>query len=138
MKSILIDTSVWIEFFAKKSKLDQDQIVSIKECIREDEVVLVEPIRAELLSGHFSPGLREGVTIALDSLKSIDLDWNSKTVWNDIIGFADLAKSNKLPIPGVVDRMILLSCLTANAYLATYDRSLATLAKKAEVALWFS
>lgn len=48
MKEILIDTSVWIEYFCnKKSKISQ----RVRLFLEEGKVRMTEPVKAELLSG---------------------------------------------------------------------------------------
>lgn len=136
MNYVLIDTSVWIEFFSKKPTISSDSIASLKELISNGDVVLIEPIRAELLSGHIVPNLRHDVVLALDVLDMIDLDWNSRNTWNDIISLSEIAKNNKLPIPGIIDRMILIATLNASVQIASLDQKLLALARKANIKIW--
>src|SRR5690606_15501324 len=97
---------IWIELFAKRPKISVESIASLKELISNGDAVLIEPIRTELLSGHIHPNLKSEIVLAFDALDMIDLDWNNRNTWNDVIALADIAKSNRLPIPGLIDRMI--------------------------------
>ena len=105
-----------------------ESIASLKELISNGDAVLIEPIRTELLSGHIHPNLKSEIVLAFDALDMIDLDWNNRNTWNDVIALADIAKSNRLPIPGLIDRMILIAALNANARVLSLDRGLLILA----------
>lgn len=136
MNGVLIDTSIWIEFFSKQPNISIETISSLKDIIVNGEALIIEPIRAELLSGHIVPRLKSDIILTLDELDMIDLDWNSRTVWDDIISLADVAKSMGLPILGIVDRMILIAALNANAHIASRDRALVSLAREANIKIW--
>jgi predicted nucleic acid-binding protein len=138
MNIVLIDTSVWIEFFSKRSKISNETIASLKELISNGDAVIMEPIRAEILSGHILSQLRNEILSALDVLDMIDLDWNSRNTWDDIVALADIARSHQLPIPGIVDRMILIAALNANVQIASLDQTLMALARAMKVNTWES
>lgn len=120
----LIDTSVWIEYFSKRPRISDESISFINEIICNGDVVLIEPVRAELLSGHILPQRKDEIVAALDMLDMIDLDWNSRNTWDDIISLADVARNKNLPIPSIIDRMILIAALNANVQIASLDRGL--------------
>ncbi len=136
MNYVLIDTSIWIDFFSKHPKQSLETIASLKEVILNGDAVLIEPIRAELLSGHISPLLRNEIIAGLNILNMIDLDWNSRHVWDDIISLAEIAKNHALPIPGVVDRMILTAALNANVSISSLDQGLLKLARELKINIW--
>jgi predicted nucleic acid-binding protein len=136
MITALIDTSVWIEYFSKRSNISPENTEVLRELISNGEAVIIEPIRAELLSGHIASGQRQEIMLALDALDMIDLDWNARATWNDIVALAELAQSKRLPIPGIVDRMIILSALNANVSIYSRDRSLLRLGSEASVRVW--
>jgi predicted nucleic acid-binding protein len=133
MKRILVDTSVWIEFFSPRPKISEHFLEQMKHSIIEGEVAIIEPIRVELLSGGIRAAKRKEVALLLAALTQIDLDWNSKETWNKLIDLSDLARIKKVPVPGVIDRMILLSAREASAHLWTVDQSLRSLALCAQV-----
>ena len=136
MNFVLIDTSVWVEFFSKRPKISIETIASLKELISNGDAVIIEPVRAELLSGHILPPLRNEILSALDVLDMIDLDWNSRNTWDDIIALADISRGHQLPIPGIVDRMILIAALNASVQIASLDRGLMALARAMKIKLW--
>lgn len=129
MSAILIDTSVWIEYFSLKSRLSPSTLEKLSNAIIEDEIVIVDPIRAELLSGQIRASKRAELEALFSALKKIDLDWNSKENWDQVIALAGVAMTNRIPVPGLVDRMILLSAQKAGAVLYTLDKGLLKLSK---------
>lgn len=133
---IIVDTSVWIEFFNPKPKLSREKILLLASLIRETEVAIIEPIRAEIFSGTIAPSNRLELTRYFDALNYVDLDWNAKDTWNQIIEFASIAKTRHLKVPGIVDRMILLSAKHAKLELWTLDQSLSQLAKMLHMPVW--
>jgi predicted nucleic acid-binding protein len=136
MTRILVDTSMWIEFFSKTPRVNVEILSSLSEAITDQEAVIIEAIRAELLLGHIPPKLRSEITQALDSLDLVDLDWNSRDTWDQIVLLAEIAKQQGLPIPGVIDRMILLSALNMQATIASCDHALLKLAAVIQVPFW--
>jgi predicted nucleic acid-binding protein len=137
VKKILIDTSVWIEFFAAKSKLSIFELQQLSLEISEGLAVLINPIRVELLSGHIAPELQIRIDSLLDAIDMIDLDWNQANTWNEIINLANNARQNNLPIPGLVDRMILLSAAKSDVILYSLDKTLIKLAKAINISTRF-
>ena len=136
MKRVLVDTSIWIEFFAKSPKVSQNVLDRLSDRILEQQVVLIQPVRAELLSGHVSKALKGEIERCFDAIEYVDLDWSRRENWEDIIAFASSARKIGLAIPGLIDRMILLSALLSNASLCTADKALVKLAKKIGVDVW--
>lgn len=125
----LVDTSVWIEFFNPKPRISKDEIDQLATLIREAEITIIEPIRAEILSGSISPSTRNEVNRYFDALDYVDLNWSAKETWNKIIDLSLDARAKRLPVPGVVDRMILLSARHSNLEIWSLDQSLLKLAK---------
>lgn len=132
---MLVDTSMWVEFFSLRPRASAASIAQLRADILEDRAVIVEPIRAELLSGHIRQAQRTTIVRALAAMRSIDLDWNAREHWNEIIALATTATKHRLAIPGVVDRMILLAAQKAGATICTLDKSLTALASVVGVAL---
>lgn len=130
---ILVDTSVWIEFFNRKPQINPVELESILE---EKRVVTCFPIRAELLSGTMSTPVREVVTRALESLITVDPDWNKPITWQRVVASGMMARKKGIAIPGLVDRMILESALECSAALWTLDKKLKNLARHSEVPLF--
>lgn len=123
---ILADTSVWIEFFNKKSTTTSDQLESLLE---QDMIVMCQPIQAELLSGHLTAKKRSTMQNFFSALPAVDPDWNAIETWDEMIRFSDFCHRHKLPLPGLVDRMILTATRFSNSKLWTLDRKLSRLAE---------
>jgi predicted nucleic acid-binding protein len=136
MNLLLIDTSIWIEFFKKRSSISVQQIEALKEIISNGEAAIIEPIRAELLSGHIKQEQKQEIILAFNELNAVDLDWNNRNTWNDIIACAEIAKNEGMPVPGIVDRMILISALNANIPIASQDQALLNLASEMKISIW--
>ena len=136
MSLVLIDTSLWIEFFSKNPRISPHLLLQLSHVIAEGEAALIEPVRAELLSGHIIPKVRDEIEKAFDALDMIDRDWGSRDIWEEIISLADTAKSKRLPIPGIVDRMIVLSALHAQATVASLDKGLIKLAQAIGISIF--
>ncbi|MBI2982172.1 MAG: PIN domain-containing protein [Deltaproteobacteria bacterium] len=131
--SVLVDTSVWIEFFRPKPPID---ISPLDLLIREREVTTCRPIIAEVLSGKMSSGTRSTVSRALNALTLVDLDWNIGSSWEKVIDLASLAHQKGIGIPGLVDRMILVSAQESGNQLWTLEAKLQKLAGLAGVGLF--
>ena len=136
MNRFLVDTSVWIEFFAPRSTLPKDFLFVLQANIAEGNVVIIHPIRAELLSGHITKHQQQAIDHLLLALEFVDMDWSKQEHWNDIIGFAEIARKKGLAIPGLIDRMILLSAQQAGVSLCTLDKALLKLAQAIGVQCW--
>lgn len=130
---VLVDTSVWIEFFRKKPSISVDPLHIL---IEEKQVVTCLPITAEILSGEIPASKRSVIQDAFNAMVFIDLDWNSKKIWEEITHFALTAKKQGMGIPGLIDRMILLAAQKGSCSLWTLDRKLQQLAKFTKVPLF--
>ena len=130
---ILVDTSVWIEFFRPHpSKLNS---LLLENLIEEGEVVTCFPIWAEVLSGKMTLKTRQTVSDAFKSMIFIDVDLNSPQTWEELIELAHFAKKYKLGIPGLIDRIILLASKKSTSQLWSLDKKLNHLAKALSVDL---
>ena len=134
MSRILIDTSVWIEFFNPKSRLSENFSLELSNRIISDEVAMIEPIRAELLSGAILPKKKSEIEACLSIIQSADLAWNDRKIWDEIISLSNIMRSHRLSVPGVVDRMVLLAASKTGSFLCTLDKSLLNLARIMDVA----
>ncbi|MBI5299568.1 MAG: PIN domain-containing protein [Deltaproteobacteria bacterium] len=127
---VLVDTSVWIEFFKKSSFAESAQLEML---IEERRVATCLPIRAEVLSGQMSSQNRLVVSQAFQSMHQLNPDWNKQETWEKIIEFAHLAWRNGFGIPGITDRMIALASKETGAALWTLDKKLKKLAETAGI-----
>lgn len=121
---VLVDTSVWAEYFRRKSRLPRAALEALSELIAADLLLIAQPIRAEVLSGHIKKGREQEVRLALESIEPADLDWSAAETWNGIVACAQACRERKLPVLGIVDRMILLAGEAASAKLWTLDQAL--------------
>lgn len=123
--TVLVDTSVWIDFFAKPPRHHADFLETL---LSQDLVATCQPIKAELLSGWFDAKSRLVVERTLNDLPALDLNLSLEIVWQKIIGIAHECQKKKMKIPGIVDRMIILAALEFQTTLWTHDKSLKKLA----------
>jgi predicted nucleic acid-binding protein len=110
---ILVDTSVWIEYFRQNETIVQ----AIQPLLRNQEVVTLEPIFSELLYGVRNKRERKIVESYWQVLPRIEYGENS------MIGAAIFANSNdyhNLGI-GLMDAIIIRSALEGNHLLWTLD-----------------
>ncbi|MCC7343601.1 MAG: PIN domain-containing protein [Deltaproteobacteria bacterium] len=130
----MVDTSVWIEFFVPK---DSGARRVLESLIQEGAVVTCLPIRAEVFSGNINPKLRVRLQESFDAMDKVDPDWNRVATWDTIADFAARARRAGIPVPGLVDRMILASALQGEARLWTLDLRLQRLANALGLSLFF-
>lgn len=123
---VLVDSSVWIEFFQPKTLHSLQPLESL---IQERQVATCLPVKSEVLSGRMSADVRQLVENAFDAMDFIDLDWSSKDTWNEIVNLSLMGRKKQASIPGIVDRMILACCLRSTVALWTLDLKLQKLAK---------
>ena len=126
---VLVDTSVWAEYFRSRPALPRRQLDALAVLIENDEVVTVMPIEAEVLSGKIPRAKEVDVHAAFEALEHIDPDWNARTTWDAIVALARASLRDRLPILGIVDRMVLLAAEAQRLPLWTLDRALARVAK---------
>lgn len=124
--NVLVDTSVWIEFFSRRPRIN---LVPLELMIEERRTVTCLPILAEMLSGKPAAATRATITHAFESMTFIDPDWKVLDVWHKVADLAQEAYKAKMPVPSLVDRMILLSAREAGARLWTLDLKLDRLAR---------
>ena len=75
MTGIILDTSVWIQYFRDGSSAESQDVSSL---IASDRVVLVGVVYAELLRGARTPRDADTLTESLGSLPYIEFD---KHIW---------------------------------------------------------
>ena len=110
---ILIDTSVWIEFFKQK----EDFVHEIQAALRGHKVVTVEPVFSELLYGVRNSRERKIVEAYWKVLPRIEYTANSMI---QAALFANSKDYQKLGI-GLMDAIIIRSALDGNHLIWTLD-----------------
>ncbi len=131
---VLVDSSIWIEFFQTKASFS---VQALESLIEERQVATCLPIKTEVLSGKMKPEIRTLVTQAFEAMDFVDLDWSSNETWNRLIEISLLAQRRKVAIPGIVDRMILACCLNSSIALWTLDRKLQKLSRALRQPLFY-
>ncbi len=133
---VLVDTSIWIEFFWSRPQLSQESLGFLDLLIEDDRAVTIFPIQTEVLSGRISEKKEREIREAFGVMTHIDLDWNAAATWERLSELAQVAHKASLPIPGIVDRMILSAAEKAGASLWTLERALRKLAPEIGVRLF--
>jgi predicted nucleic acid-binding protein len=131
MTMVMVDTSVWIEYFKSKSRIDGDMLDAF---ILEDEVSTCLPIYAEVLSGQMNSQTRATVEDVFKVMKVYGMDLNQIQSWKTLSKIAHTAFSNRIPPCGLIDRMIVNVCKENNVKLWTLDNKLKALANFVGVA----
>jgi predicted nucleic acid-binding protein len=112
MRKILIDTSVWIEYFR-----NADNVLVLDELINQDRICINEIILAELI-----PFLEERKEKTLiDILQSIDLI-PLQINWNEIIEYQIKNLKNNIRKIGIPDLLIIQNVIKNDIELLTLDR----------------
>jgi predicted nucleic acid-binding protein len=134
--SVLVDTSVWVEYFRKRPRLARQQLDRLDDLICEDLVAIVQPVQAEVLSGRIKKEREPEIRAAFGALRSLDLDWNAPATWDAVARCAVHAREAGVPCAGLVDRMVLLAAEHGGAALWTLDGPLLKLAQSRNAALF--
>jgi predicted nucleic acid-binding protein len=125
---VLVDTSVWAEFFRSKPSLARAGLDALGALIEDNQVVTIFPIEAEVLSGRIAKPKENEVRRAFVAIDHVDADWNVRTTWDRIVQLARTAQDANLPVLGIVDRMILLAAETHGVSIWTLEHRLARVA----------
>lgn len=123
---VLVDTSVWIDFFSSSPKP-----ISLKlpHLIEARQVVTSFVVLAEVLSGQMQVKTHNAIRDSFQSLGRIDADWNAVETWESVSRIAEEIRSRKLKVPGLVDRMLFFSARQHSALVWTYDLKLGALCR---------
>ncbi len=126
---VVVDTSLWIEYFAKPVRTHSKTLDELDQLIEDGVVAIVQPIRAELKSGIIKSSKLAQFDRVIGSLENADPDWNSELTWAMVAKLAETCRKARIPTPGLVDRMILAACESSGNRLWTLDLKLEKLAK---------
>ena len=126
MNKILIDTSIWIEYFSGDNKN-----ISLDKLIDEDIICTNEIILCELI-----PFLKDKKEYELvDLLQSIDLI-NLNIEWNKIIEYQTINLKNNLRKIGIPDLIILQNIINNNLTFYTLDKHFKQMEKIHKISLY--
>jgi len=114
---ILIDTSVWIEFFRRNG----DYPARISSLLEIQQVVAFEPVFAELLYGARSRKDRDIITSFWELLPRVDFGSGSLMKAAEMAGREEFLQS----AIGLVDALIIQATLDGNYRLWTLDKRVA-------------
>ncbi|MBC8412746.1 MAG: PIN domain-containing protein [Nitrospira sp.] len=128
MDKVLIDTSVWIEFFKKREPFFE----TVQKLIEEDNVCCLGVIYAELLQGAKSD--KELNTIK-EFIHVFNFIPESTTLW-ETAGLLSNALIQKGKTPGLADCFIASSAISYGAALFTLDKHFATIQNSTDLSLF--
>jgi predicted nucleic acid-binding protein len=112
---IILDTSVWIEFFKKKAEIFNP----VKKLLETEEVYALECIFGELLQGAKDDREIELIISYWEYLPKI----NEKNIWIDA---GKYSAKNKLTTKGVglLDAVIIIAAIRSKSKIWTLDKKL--------------
>lgn len=119
---VLVDTSVWIEFFRRGAHFDLESIVEF------DEIVTCLPVVQEVLQGfHDEPAFR----IATHSMRQLPIVESplGASIFDDAIGLYRTARRTGLTIRSGVDCLIAACALRHDLTILHRDRDFDLLAR---------
>ncbi len=122
---VLADTSIWIESVKSGGGINSSRF---GELLREGLIVACLPVWLELKSGQADRQLTDVTRRVFHQIEFIDPDWSQKSVWQEMVELAENCYKKKMALPGIADRMIVLSALKGDALLATLDKKMKKLA----------
>lgn len=122
---VLVDTSIWIESVKSGDKINATHF---GELLREQLIVACLPVWLELQSGQADRQLTDVARRVFHQIEFIDPDWSQKSVWQEMVELAANCHKKKIALPGIADRMIVLSALRGDSLLATLDKKMKRLA----------
>ena len=114
MSQVLVDSSVWIEYFRGSKKIDKERFNSL---IDNNQICINELILSELIPSLFH---KKEFTVAelLKSIKIIPI----KIDWEEIIHFQTLNLKNGLNNIGIPDLIIIQNAIQNNLILYSLDK----------------
>lgn len=115
MKKILVDTSVWIEYF-KGNKMVQDIIHDTKSF----KIFLIGPVIAELLLGIKTISEKDRLAICMNILPRIEITDND---WIDAGNTGNLLRQKGITVP-LTDLIIFSAAQNNSCSIFTLDKHL--------------
>ena len=120
---IIIDTSIWIEFFKNNPAYQP----AIKNFLENQNILTVECIFGELLQGAKNNQDRDMLSLYWENLPKFE----SKSIW---IEAGKFSSENKLISKGIglIDCVIILSARNSNSKIWSLDKKLNSILKQHE------
>lgn len=119
---LLVDTSVWIEVFAKARPLDLESVTSL------DEIVTCPPVVQEVLQGFRDERAFQLARRAITAFPMVDAPMEL-AVFESAAGLYRLARRGGLTIRSATDCLIAASALRHGLTVLHRDRDFGALAK---------
>ena len=119
---VLVDTSVWIEFFRRPSRIDLRSIVDL------DEVVTCLPVLQEVLQGFRE---QAAFTLARESMLALPMVEAplGQEVFEDAVGLFRRARAAGMSVRSSVDCLIAACALRNGLSVLHHDRDYGLLAR---------
>jgi len=119
---VLVDTSVWIEFFRRPSRIDLPAIVDL------DEVVTCLPVLQEVLQGFRD---QAAFALARESMLALPMVEAplGQDVFEEAVGLYRRARASGLTVRSSVDCLIAACALRHGLTVLHHDRDYALLAR---------
>jgi predicted nucleic acid-binding protein len=119
---VLVDTSVWVEFFRKPSRVDLPSVVDL------DEVVTCLPVLQEVLQGFRE---ETAFTIARDAMLALPIVEAplGQDVFEEAVGLYRRARATGLTVRSSVDCLIAACALRHGLTVLHRDRDFGSLAR---------
>ena len=130
MGKVLIDTSVWIEFFKKKEPC----FSSVENLIGDDRVCCLSLIYAELLQGAKSD---KEINTIKEFMYVFDFIPDSVAIWEEA-GLTSQALRRKGKSIGLADCFIAASAVSCGASLFTLDKHFSSIRRTTNLELFSS
>ncbi|MBI3768718.1 MAG: PIN domain-containing protein [Deltaproteobacteria bacterium] len=121
MSDVLVDTSVWIDFF----RGDRQAVARLDPLLRDDRAAVSGPIVAEVTSGARTPGAFQQLRARLGALATLE---PPPDLW-DRVAAARFSLARQGTQAHLVDLLIALTASTAGHTLLTRDRDFSGIAQ---------
>jgi predicted nucleic acid-binding protein len=126
---ILVDTSLWIEFFKNASST---KTAALKKLISIDQVVIAGPVLVELYQGARSLSELKGIKTALSVLHALD---TNESIWEKG-GMLSFELKRKGLTMKTMDIILASLAIHHNCYLYSLDKDFETIARYSNLMLY--
>ena len=130
MKYILVDTCIWVDFFKDSNADLSDRLGNL---ISEDNVLLTDVVRSELLVGARDKNELKELNSVLEGLKTAKID-STTFIKAGELGFLMRREGITLPL---TDLIIAAQAVHHESKIWTYDKHFSTLQKKLKIDFFY-